>query len=354
MSSQRELNFDFLRILAMLGIVINHFYGYGMHIFTDFRVDMSNFSGICLWTVLELLKFIVQPCVNCYILITGYFLINKTNFRIEGTWKAWSETWFYSVLIFVVFIALGLFPFSWKLLYQAVFPIFTRQYWFMTSYIVLMLLAPFLSILVEHLTKKQYQWLLVVGFLICFEYPLGQYLDTGLQLPLFIYLFLVGGYIRLYIRKGETNKLWILLSVLMVLMFGYVLGKNIWQGNKSFMVFAMDYSGLVLPESILVFMLFREIHIGKKIGGIISGIVPLSLSVYLIHGHPLLDYYLWRVVYDFLPKTSSWSIILWCFAVSFTIFCACIALDLLRHLAAKPIYRFIKSNILNRLNPFFY
>ena len=55
----RLVQFELLRILAMLGVVMNHVYNNGLHIYEDFRVDASSPLGFLIWSVLELMKLLV-------------------------------------------------------------------------------------------------------------------------------------------------------------------------------------------------------------------------------------------------------------------------------------------------------
>ena len=68
----RRVEFELLRILAMAGVVMNHVFNYGLDIYGDFRVDASSPVGALVWSVLEIMKLMALPSVNCYILITGY------------------------------------------------------------------------------------------------------------------------------------------------------------------------------------------------------------------------------------------------------------------------------------------
>ena len=47
-------------------------------------------------------------------------------------------------------------PFEIKAIFSSVFPIITSQYWFATSYILLLLSTPILQAAIVNITKKQY------------------------------------------------------------------------------------------------------------------------------------------------------------------------------------------------------
>ena len=57
----------------MFGVVMNHVFNNGLHIYDDFTVDTSTWMGFLVWSLLEFMKLIALPSVNCYIIITGYF-----------------------------------------------------------------------------------------------------------------------------------------------------------------------------------------------------------------------------------------------------------------------------------------
>ena len=100
--AHRLANFELLRILAMLGVLLSHVFNYGLHIYPadapDFTVDTSTFWGLVLWTLLQLIKLVSLVSVNCYVLITGYFMASRVEWRWKGIWRVWSTTWFYGMV----------------------------------------------------------------------------------------------------------------------------------------------------------------------------------------------------------------------------------------------------------------
>ena len=169
----RRVEFELLRILAMAGVVMNHVFNYGLDIYGDFRVDASSPVGALVWSVLEILKLMALPSVNCYILITGYFMIDRTELRLKGIWKVWSTTWFYAVGIYLLCVLLSIVPFEGKELLRHATPLLSNDYWFVTSYLILSLLAPFIAWALQRASKRQYQVALVIGGVICFQPLLG-------------------------------------------------------------------------------------------------------------------------------------------------------------------------------------
>ena len=341
MDHKRLAQYELLRILAMFGVLMNHVFNYGLHIYDDFTVDISTWMGFLVWSLLEFMKLIALPSVNCYILITGFFLVSTTHLRLKGIWKVWSVTWFYAVSIYLLAVCCGLEPFEWNEMLRHATPLLSNSYWFVTSYIILMLIAPLLSWGLQRLSIRQYQYALVAGAIVCFQPLLGQAVMDNQQILLFIYLFMIGGYIRRY--SGETlrfRRKIILGSIfVLMLMYAYTVYKNIHLGNHDFMVYAMEYHGLVLPLSVGIFLYFKDVQISnEKLAKKLCLLASLSFSVYIIHTHTVVH----RILWDYcghLFHTITHPIILplICVLICATVYSLCCLIDYLRSFVAAKI-----------------
>lgn len=337
----RFAQFDFLRILAMFGVLLNHVFNYGLRIYDDFCVDTSTVQGFLLWTTLELMKLAALPSVNCYILVTGYFLIDKVQLRLKGVWKVWSVTWFYAVGIYLLAVAISIVPFQTSALFEHATPVLSNTYWFVTSYIALMFLAPVIAWVMRRASKRQFQIVLLVGAIVCFQPLLGHIFMDDQQILLFVYLFLIGGYIRLYCDgkpARHSRSLWVYLGVLL-LMYAYTLFKNTYKvDNNNYMVYAMAYHGLVLPLSVAFFLLIKNWTIQSPIlKKAIFAVAPLTFSVYIIHSHPVVHQLLWTFVNEQVQSLSIIVLPFYCLIVTAVVFVICILIDHVRRLAVRKI-----------------
>lgn len=338
-SNSRLAQFELLRILAMFGVVLNHVFNYGLDIYGDFRVDASQGGGFVLWSVLELLKLMALPSVNCYILITGYFLIDKTQLRLRGIWKVWSTTWVYAVGIYLLAVAVGINPFDRYDLARHALPLISNSYWFVTSYIALMLLCPLLAWGLQHVSKRQFQAVLVVGGLVCFQPLGGRYLMDDQQIVLFVYLFMIGGYIRRYHEKSAktTAALLAYLGILMM-MYAYTVYKNQLLDSQHYTIFAMAYHGLVLPLSVAFFLFMKNMSIGNlRMRKAILAVAPLSFAVYIIHTHSTVHALLWTAVSHSWPHVGMWALPLYCVAVAAAVFVVGVLMEFCRVRLARII-----------------
>lgn len=341
--TKRHEGLELLRILAMMGVVMNHIFNYGLHIYGEtgnpFCIDTYDLGGYAIWTMLESMKLIALVSVNCFVLISGYFLIDKTETRLKGILKVWTQTFCYAVGIYAVCVLAGIEPFSFEACFEALTPVWHNSYWFVTSYLVLMAVAPFLSMMVQNVTQRQYITLLAVGAVVCLQPLLGQYCVDDQNVLLFIYLYLVGGYIKRYCDVQKV-KAWMeagAATACFLVMLLYAVLKNWRLGDHHFMIYAMYYHGMVLPFSICVFMLFRRLHLPSLLAKPILYIAPLTFAVYIIHTQSTMDRLIWTYVTDLLADVSPTLLPFYCTAICMAMFVAGISIEWCRQKIVETV-----------------
>lgn len=149
--------------------------------------------------------------------------------------------------------------------------------WFTTQMLGLILVQPFLSRLVSHLTKSQYQGLLIVLILLTTSmipgFPLGYLYASPWKLSWFITLYFTGGYMRLYMPAYSGKKV-LACVVILSLLWSYILGR--------FNCVDLGYNSvLTYAIAILIFMVTLKIKIGTVKW--INYLAASTYAVYLIH-----------------------------------------------------------------------
>lgn len=333
-ASHRQASIELLRILAMLGVVTSHVFNNGLLIYDGFTVDVSTHSGFVLWSVLEILKLSVLVSVNCYVLITGYFLIDRHQLRLKGIWRVWSTTWCYALGIFLLAALLRLEPFTWGTLLTYATPVSSNIYWFVTSYLMLLLVAPLLSMAVQRLSKRQYECVLALGMVVCFQPLLGQFLIGHQKILLFVFLFLAGGYVRKYGVAWHTGRKLVaaVCAAILLTMYAYTLYKNMYLETGRYLIYSMAYHGLVLPLSVAFFLLMKDLPVAPRPGRYINAVASLSFAVYVIHEHPIVRQRLWSLVSPLLQEAHPWAVPFLCLLIAVAIFTVCILIEKARHL----------------------
>lgn len=341
-NKERNYGLDLLRIVSMFMILILHFLGKN-NILSN--ISPNTFNNHFAW----FLESICIVAVNCYVLISGYFLIDF-NFNLKRIFNIWGKVLFYSILIGCLMFILGMADLSIINILHTIFPVFTKSYWFITVYFCLCFISPFLNILIKKINKKQYRILLCLLFIMfCFiptfvpsEFMLD--LNGGTGIIWFVFLYLVAAYIRLYCEKKANYKLhlikYFLGCIILFFMREFViylfqsLGLNTDYSEKLFMYNTI----FVFIPSVYLFSYFKDLAIkSDRLKNIIKFIAPFTLSVYIIHEHPLFIPVLYGNIFHLNNFINSNYIFLIIFIDSIILFIVCILFDKLRNKISKLI-----------------
>lgn len=294
------------------------------------------------YVLIELTYIIACIAVNCYVLITGYFCINKTELRWNGIIKTIIATLFYSIVFLVLAWLLGK-EVTTSSIINSLLPIHQEQYWFVTAYVGLMLIAPFISRLVSVLNKKQYQILLALLFVLSFEYLYGRVYAGLRSIIFFSFLFLIAGYVKLYgvPQKWKENKGIVVLIIWFVLFGIATLTNIVFCPKDEFLLRSSSNDCMILFLSVAVFVYFAYTDISYKPLVILSKISPYVFGVYLVHDNPIFRKDLWAAV---MPEHTVLPIAFNCLFVALIIFFIGVGVDFVR----QQLFRVVGINNLGQ------
>lgn len=197
----RNSNTEILRIIAMLMIIASHYSFHGV-------IDFSKIDNSLNYLLLKGLT-LGNLGVDIFILMFGYYSILSERVVFQKLFLLWSQVFTYSVLIFCGLVGFGIVDFSLKNLVKSVLPTIFSKYWFFTAYIVFSLLVPFINKFLRLLNKKEYEHLLVVMLVMWGVIPtLFSQIPAGDSFVLFLLLYSLGGYFRLYPENILNCKKW--------------------------------------------------------------------------------------------------------------------------------------------------
>ena len=342
--SERNPNFEILRFLAMLFIVFWHFIVHGiMHCIlpeSKIIVNSTSFIGCANYFISEYIVIITSVAVNCYILISGYFLV-KSSFKFTRITKVWAQTFFYAVAICLILYFTTSGMVGVKDIIKSLTPIRSRSYWFVSIYCGMIILSPFLSKLANSITKKGYECLLLALFFLNAAFCYGPVYGGEFSLSWFVFLFFVAGYVRLYgfPLKRNYGKLSFLFSIILFLS---ILIDSFWKVvflKKTIAYSSIHYNGLCFFFSLFLFLWFKE-HVFKRnlLNNLIVRFAPYTFGVYLIHDNDYIRSILWYKEFNPSNYINSSLLIPIMFGACIAIFGACIFLDFIR----SKIFRYLK------------
>ena len=344
---ERMSNFELMRIISMFMIVV-------WHVITRNELVRNTSGTVSL--VLSFLQFFLAVLVNSFILLSRYFQVDK-KIKIKKVIDLLFTSWFYRCLAVIIFVSLGLVTFSYvDIIKEISFLDITDNYWFINLYIALYLLAPFLNTMIKNFDQKGHRRCLITMTILFSIIPIitnGKNIDnTGFSIIPFIYLYLIGAYLRKYPLKDNWNfkrysKEKFKTIILCLGITCFVLNFMLSSFSKYLLTFdneLINYIGttlsyaealysnpLVLIQSIAYFVFFENTVIKNKV---INKISTYMLGVYMIHENKLVRTH----IYEFLNISENVNplvAVLIVLGYALVIFILCIIIEALRTLIVK-------------------
>ena len=331
----RQANFEILRVVAMLMIVFWHFIQNVM-----MRTGaMEESSIVCIFNYIILQYGMILCCVgvNLYVMITGYFLVDKS-FKSNRFFRVWIQTAFYSIIIALIFYITQPKSVSIKDILVGFIPIRSSAYWFVTDYLGLILIAPFLGKAAKALSYRHYIRLLAVIILVGTNfiggYPFGDSMggNMGYSLIWFVCLFMIGAFIRLHGNKIPSYNYLKLYIITGGFVFIYFVIRQFIKTGFSFEGFKYEDLHYNSFPAILAFLLFtwfkcKNIQ-NNNFTSFLVKIAPYTFGVYLIHNNRFVSNHLWNAIPNNIH--NSYYTIFAAIAICVTIFIICIIIDYVR------------------------
>lgn len=336
---KRNSSIELLRIIAMLMIISLHFWGHCVNV-----SELPHFS--LLWYVGWFLRGLSYTGVNVYVLISSYYLC-ESSFKFKRLLLLVIEVWLYSVLIYLLYLpSIG---FSIGTFIISLLPILFGEYWFVTIYVGLYILSPFLNMGLSAFDKNSLRRLIVVLFVLfslipnIFFYSKWLNYGGGYGIVWFSVLYIIGTYIRRYcsseylIEHKTSIRCYTLIFIILPFLSKVaitwlttlVTGHSIASG-----AFFLNNSVLVFPASVFLFLTFLTISI--PCSKIINYIGSSTFAVYLIHDNPYVRNSMWPWLYNKLDVLSI-NLIWQFFIVLFLIFVISIIIDSIRRGVFYPL-----------------
>ena len=277
MKAQRQINLEILRILCMLFIITGHVGG---------RSGIESFSSFAT---------VAPHAVNCFVLISGYFLINS-KFKAERFLRTAIETIFYTFIVTIILYACN--KANVYDVAKSIMPFAPTKfsYWFVNKYLAVILLSPFIGKVCSNLTKRQYQILLasllLIGSTFIKVFPFGELFGNGFSLLWMITVFITGGYLRLH---APEFKYWGISTLILLAAYNLC---NLYLAG----IIQLQYNQLITYAlAITTFMWFNNMKISDT--GIIAKstmfIAPHVFAAYLIHEQGLMRVYIVDLLHKF-------------------------------------------------------
>lgn len=307
---ERKSNIELLRIFAIIFIVCHHLAVHGFHVMNpDIYNSYSTFDKM----FIDLLMPGGLVGVGIFFIITGYFKINNNKISLS---KVILEAVFYGLIVLIIYsITLAftdfynhdsIYSYLKNIFTSMINPATTDVWWFLSSYIFLILLSPLINKLFNKLNLKGYLILTILYFLLIYSLDLvigSRYITITKGIA----FYLIGGFIARFITVESNRNLkrwislfvfiisWCLLAYLYYFFYNHIYiteSKNLIDFYNDLILFALNtILAPLAATSIFIFMLTFDFK-----SKAINFISKTTFGIYLLHDAVITRELIWKKV----------------------------------------------------------
>ena len=276
----RQTNIELLRIFSMLMVLVIH-YNVGINGQTTHEMVMTEplkFVGIA---SLKSLSFI---CVNCFIIISGYFGIR---WKRKSLCNYLFQIAFWGGMIHIIAVGLGMTNFSIKHLADNMLLFLVHGNWFFVSYLALYMFAPIMNAYIEKVETRQLGWMVLAfySFQTLFGWIFKNCIEfsQGLTFVSFMGLYLLGA----YLKRSDLKCFGWKSSRDLAMYAGIGAICVIISMISNYIGFEKDIYSYISPlqilQTIYLFLFFKKIHVRSKYDKLILFFSTSAFAALLMH-----------------------------------------------------------------------
>lgn len=339
-SGKRLSNIELLRIVAMLMVILGHYYVHG---------GIPEEAGLGVTkTVFQFLGSGSKIAVNIFVIISGYFLVTqKFNWMKVIRFLSCTYFWSLAIVVFSLF-AFGASNVDSTLMKKSLFPL-TPLNWFARAYLNLYLVFPVLNIIMRKLSKGKI--LALIGLLTLWFYGIPTWLNEskgGYLNSLFMFsdMYLMGACIRVYGNEKLMRRLKVTGFLGMAVIWLSIVGfdyESLKDPDYTALAMSFPHSGanfFVLLVALGIFAVFKDMTVPSN--GSLNKIAKTTFGVYLIHDNALIVPWLWNTVIRAYEFYGSPFLIVHMVFTATGIFFVCAVLEYLRiNYIERPMMNFV-------------
>lgn len=335
---KRESNFELMRIVLMLLIVMGH-----VILGSSGLMQM----GTPDYYVTNVIRSFTVVAVNAFVIISGYFGINL---NVKKLIKLDLRVILYTWTGFVIAVIVGIHEINLLEDIKMLFPVLTKQYWYITIYFVLCIISPVLNRLLKCISEKELKMALIVGGIVFYLVSTGCFIinsdqivsDAGYGIVNFTYLYMLGYYIRHYYTDRHRTMFYAVMYLLtgvaiflvnhiMTIIMGFYFNSMI-SYNTIF----------TLAGAVAIFMCFKNIQIEYRRS--INKFASKAFAVYIIHTNPCLNKFVYQDILG-VSEMRGFVLIIAILAIPSVTYAMGYIIDSLMDLVLYPIEAYIDKKL---------
>ena len=318
----RSSNLELLRILCILWIISDHvFQGNPLQ-------PNSDLATLSIWT----LPSLSRVACTVFVLIGAYFLC-ESKFRFRRVFHIWWTTAFYCVVITSILYKLD--QVGIRTIFESLLPVSRSPLWFCSTYILVLLMSPFLNQVLKAMSRRQH-----LGFLIFWAIPiliiptLTQ--NCGIFRPeiwVCVYAYCFASYMRRW--QPAILEDWRLiiglcsLPIVRIALLWFMKDTDYMAQISSFAEFwrAMLNAVPNFATAVGIFCLFKKFSLQSRT---INYLAQSVLAIYVIHQVPAFFPHLWNGIFHASQHAGTPNQLMYTGMMIVTVFVSCSAIDILK------------------------
>lgn len=345
---KRNSNIELLRMICMYVIILHHsvLYGGGIEQPASVNLIFSNLFYIGG-------KF----GANCFMAISAYFLLDS-KFKVQRAISVWKTTFFYGILFFGLNLVFHFRGVGVRDILETILPVSYKAYWYVTAYVAIILLAPFLNYIIKVITKRQYKFLIVALLLMVtvpatFLPKAKPYYDESHVFLFVLIYFSIGFYKRGYLKNA--NKIackliaigfaWMVSSSLAIIGVEVFTGKNSIVQYSTFWMSGESLPMIMAAVGVTIFVLELPAKSNKFINAFSKG----TFDIYLIHMNHFIYEWLWTMVFPITVLTTKLLFPVYDVLIAMLIFVVMLVIGNIRCVTFKFVENRIRIQRLERI-----
>lgn len=287
--SKRNSNIELLRLLLIFFVIYIHYTGRWIGNACYFAQEADKTSNYLLLTFLR--SFCVCA-VDCFVLISGFFLIKNNEVHLSKIFTIELPVIFYSLFLYIIKLFLKTEHFSIRGIIEAALP----RNWYAHLYCCLYIIHPLINKAIKDLSRKLFCITILIVFILFSVIPTflrtscelfnisysgfstisTGAVEDGQNLINFILMYILGAYININLNKFTSPRISIISPILYIISIGAIFIYQLYFGT-----IISGYSNFfVIISAISLFLIFIRINIKSSCINMFSSQV---WGIYLIH-----------------------------------------------------------------------
>jgi hypothetical protein len=345
MKKERLSNLELLRIISMLLIIGYHLFQHscdGALMYLPLGTGKISLILTGSWGIVG---------VDCLVILSAWFLCESKSFNSEKHIRLIVQTVFYSVLCYLIICIYQGGIISLKVIIKCIIGFAYDEYWYVTAFIILMVLSPILNFGIKRMTNimlRNTAFIMLILFVV-WEFFLWK--SPVSTIELFVAIYITTAYLK---RMQDSSFIYKYRNTLFVSCISFVvlfsiivsiLPQSLMTSSiikYAYITLLAKYSPVMLLIAFSLFFIFKNLKIQNKN---INYVSKHTFASYLIHENDFVYPVIWGGVNAIAYVDKSW-FILYIVVCMIAIFMFTIVVDIM----CFKLYEFLVRLICNLFN----